>query len=168
MNPGLLIIFSIIAAFGAICIYAEEDRDSVILSRIIGVIAAIAFLVGFCTVAFVPEKTHDTVTVDSEFTEIYTFSDDSAPNNSFIVVSDNTYYYYYKTSSGIKQGKIPTSKTTVNYTNETPLLHTATTTTVRTFHYWWFFGFEDTTTDSSYTLYVPEGAISISITPPKS
>ncbi len=165
MNPAFLFVFALLGVFFAVAAYS--DRNDLTPTIIIGSISAVLFLVGLFTVAFVPGTTHDEVTFNSATTEIYTFSDNAAGGNSgFITVADNTYYYYYKTSGGIKQGKIPTSSTTVEFTEETPTLQTTTKTTVRTTHYWWFFGFDDTFTDNKYTLYVPEGAFNITIQPP--
>lgn len=170
MNPGAVILIAAIVLFGAVCIWLDyrDDYTLVIICKIIVLLAAIVIIGTFGIVAFVPEQNTDNVTVESKNTEIYTFSDNAASNSGFIVAADNEYYFYYKTNSGIKQGKIPTNKTTVVFTTEPPTLHTETKTTVTHSHWWWILECENTVEDKSYTLYVPEGAINISIVQPNS
>lgn len=153
------VVIAIIIQYKDKCLLSDLGFTIVfsIISACVGFFVGVLLLIlssAIMTVSNIP------ITNISTVTEITALEDNSAVSGHFFLGSgniDETQYYYYltKTDKGIRQEKVPTEKTYIEYDNDNPKI--VENTYVWKDAEWNLLGF--CLKSDTCTIYVPEGSI---------
>ncbi len=176
MHPGLILIFALLAVLityiiGWMIYSPHAGRFRSVAHTFVRfllipelIIVAVAIFTWACCS---DHKTSNTETSTKEVSIVSVFAsttvngkgDFSWGNGSFVVSTNDVYQYYYTTPEGIKQGKVPTNKTVINFTEDEPVLRITTAVTTDNYSWWGPFHLETTTEDKKYEFLIPQSYV---------